>query len=68
MSESHEISCWFLLLISLISSADNSLNSDEIMWMHYLLNKWMQRVLCSWWTWTEMSVVWCIALFILNML
>ncbi len=28
----------------------------------------MQRVLCSQWTWTEMSVVWCIALSVLNML
>ncbi len=28
----------------------------------------MQRVLCSWWTWTEMNVVWCITLSVLNML
>jgi len=66
--KSHEISCWFLLLIFLISSANNSLDNDEIMWMHYLLNKWMQRVLCSQWTWTEMNVIWCIALSVLNML
>ncbi len=50
MFKSHEILCWFLLLVSLISSADNLLNSDEIMWMHYLLDKWMQKVLCSQWT------------------
>ncbi len=28
----------------------------------------MQRVLCSQWTWTEMSVVWRIALSVLDML
>ncbi len=38
------------------------------MWMHYLLNKWMQKVLCSQWTWIEMNVVWCIVLSVLNML